>query len=142
MNSAERYSTSASTNGTERDAELQTSCDGKNTYVVHILNPLVLNRRAAKADSKGTRKSRLTTVEANIYPGVCPAPMETHAYNLWIAFLSRTVWNKTSGKAKPPGTMDLSLFYNPDVFCEYVWCNRVAGTDLPAVSESVTSKQV
>lgn len=125
-------STSAPTNGGERDAELKTSCDGKNTYVVHLLNPLMLKDRAAKDTSNPTRNRRVTTVEASVYPGVCPPPMEIHGYNLWIAFISRTVWDKPTGKAKPPGTTtDLSMFYNPDFFCEYAWSNSAPGTELP-----------
>jgi hypothetical protein len=59
--------------------------------------------------------------------------MERHAYNLWIAFLSRNVWDKNGGKAKPPNTMDLAMFYNPDFFCEYLWTNLVPESGLPVL---------
>lgn len=98
---------SAHTNANALYRRVEASCDGTNVYVVHYMNPLAV--------PKGV------PIEAKIYPGSHPPPVERDPYNMWLAFASCLAWTNSVGAAKPPDTPDLSLFYNPDYLCRYSW---------------------
>lgn len=99
---------SAQTNASVLYSEVQASCDGGNVYVVHDVN------------SNATSQAVVMT-EANIYPGVCPPPLERDVYNIWTAFVAASAWSEPAGSASPPNASDLSLFYSTRSGCRYAW---------------------
>jgi hypothetical protein len=101
-------SVSAITNLGESYIEVISSCDGTNVYVVHHWNP------------KDVTNPKAVTTDATIYPGALLPSLEADVYRLWVAFLSSTEWTNASGGAKPRAS-DLSLFYNTNFECSYLW---------------------
>src|SRR5665647_146057 len=90
-------SDSATTNTFERHSEIIASCDRTNIYVVHSISDVYLKAAGAPND--------VISVEAEVYPGNYPPPtFEWETHNLWIAFISSSVFVEPTGRAKAPNT--------------------------------------
>ena len=115
---------SALTNSRALSSAVDASCDGTNIYLVHTVNPALINEI-----TKGTEIDTNTFLshQAEIYTGVYPPAIETLTYNLWVAFASSGVLSNATGTTKPPIGADLSKFYNDNFECDYAWKTNVEG---------------
>jgi hypothetical protein len=103
---------SAPTNSRALYSAIDACCDGTNIYLVNTVNP------TGKAYSAAPN---FISHMAQIYTGVYPPPIEQLIHNLWLAFASGSVLSNATGTAKPILGTDLSMFYNTNFVCNYVW---------------------
>jgi hypothetical protein len=93
------------------------SCDGTNIYVIGQVNPA----RLALNQGNSSNTDGFFKLSSTIYGGTYPPTSEPFLHNLWLAMLSGTVFTSPMGSCKPILGTDLSMFYNTNFTCNYVW---------------------